>query len=221
MAVQEIFNSYIRPVQIGEQVGKVLQVMENLHCPALPCIAENNLYVGLVHENSLLDSYTDVITLDFPFEKNDTFIYQNQHWLEAMPLFNENKPIVAVLNKEGMYQGCFTTQDVVFQIGRSYAFQEVGSILILSVNQFDYSLSEIARLVESNNAKILYLTTYTLPNEPLRLYIILKINQNDLTRIAATFERFSYDVVAKFHQQPVFADVDQERLGLLWKYLNL
>ncbi|MCS6795229.1 MAG: cbs domain containing protein [Raineya sp.] len=221
IAVQNIFNPYIRPIREGENTEKALQIMENLHCYTLPCVDENNYYKGLISENTLLDIYQDTIHFEnLPLLFSNTFIYENQHWLEAVSLFNEQTTLVAVLDKEGKYQGCITSQDILKQIGQSYAFQELGSILILSVNQWDYSLTEIARLVESNNAKILYLTTQTLPQEPLRLYVLLKINKTELTRIIATFERFGYEIVAKFQQEPVFADTDQERLEMLWKYLS-
>lgn len=221
MAVQDVLNPYIRPIREGENTEKALQMMENLHCSFLPCIDENGFYKGLLSESTLLDIFEENINLEnLPLQFSNTFVYDSQHWLETIPYFNEQSNLVVVTDREGKYQGAITSQDVLKQIGQSYAFQEIGSILIVAVNQLDYSLTEIARLVECNNAKILYLTTQTIPNEPLRLYVLMKINQTDLTRIVATFERFEYEIVAKFHQEPIFADTDQERLGLLWKYLS-
>jgi hypothetical protein len=52
------------------------------------------------------------------------------------------------------------------------------------------------------------------------LLVTLKINQIDISRIIATFERFNYEIAAKYHQALAFDDVEQERLGLLFKYLS-
>ncbi|MFN3316895.1 MAG: cbs domain containing protein, partial [Raineya sp.] len=121
---------------------------------------------------------------------------------------------------QGKYLGAIQAQDVLKKLASLYSFQEDGAILVLAVNQFDYSLSEISRLVETNNAKILHLFSDILPHEPYRIILTLKINQVDITRIVATFERFGYEILAKFHQALVFDDLEQDRLGLLMKYLS-
>ncbi|HEX8529873.1 MAG TPA: cbs domain containing protein, partial [Cytophagales bacterium] len=53
-----------------------------------------------------------------------------------------------------------------------------------------------------------------------RIKLTIKINRNDLSRIIATFERFSYNIVAKFHHTQGNED-DKERIDLLLRYLNM
>jgi acetolactate synthase small subunit len=105
-------------------------------------------------------------------------------------------------------------------LGDSFAFQNEGGVIVLSSMIRDYSLSEISRLVESNQAKILAVITETDPIEHQKLIIHLKINEKDLSRIVATLERFDYQVLEVHHKTEAIT-LDQERLDLLLKYLGI
>jgi DNA-binding MarR family transcriptional regulator len=100
------------------------------------------------------------------------------------------------------------------------AFQSEGGILVIAVSVNDYSLSEISRLVESNQAKILSVIVESDPYSPQRLFVHLKINEKDLSRIVATLERFEYQVI-EVHQTTNTISLDKERLDMLMKYLGI
>jgi len=221
MTMQDFVNPHISPLKVGDSLEKALRWMEELHCQALPVVTEEGIYKGMIYENTLLELWDDEIQWDLiALEHTDTYIYESQHWQDAIELFREDRGIVALLSDEEVFLGAFSPKDLLRRLANTYSFQEEGSVLVLAVNQTDYSLSEISRLVETNNAKILHLFTDTIPQEPFRLLVTLKINQVDISRIVATFERFGYDIAAKYHQSLVFDDIEQERLGLLFKYLS-
>ena len=83
----------------------------------------------------------------------------------------------------------------------------------------DYSLSEIARIVESNDAVILNVVVKQVVAEN-KLQIILKINKTDLKNIQATFERFEYTVLDIVHESEFDAQM-QDRIDNLIKYLEV
>jgi predicted transcriptional regulator len=128
--------------------------------------------------------------------------------------------VVPVLDEQQEYFGVITVNDTIAAFGQMSALQGQGGILVLSMNERDYSLSEISRHVEENKAKIL--SAYVSPDEldPYKIKLTLKLNITDLNRIIATLERFDYRIVAQFHDA---ADVkeDQDRLDLLLRYLNI
>jgi hypothetical protein len=115
--------------------------------------------------------------------------------------------------------GVITISDTLTAFARS-SMQEPGGILVLLMDERDYSLSEVSRLVESNDAKILSSYVCTDKTDATRIKLTIKINRNDLSRIIATFERFSYNIVAKFHHTQGNED-DKERIDLLLRYLNM
>jgi len=94
------------------------------------------------------------------------------------------------------------------------------SILILEVSLKDYTLTEIARIVENNNARVLALTVLPI-SDGTNLLVSLKLDANDLTAIRRSFERFDYHVIYYFSCEEEVTDTQQERLAELLYYLEM
>jgi hypothetical protein len=84
----------------------------------------------------------------------------------------------------------------------------------------DYSLAEICRYIEENNAKVLSSMLAEDPMDKGKIKLTLKINQDDLSRIVATLERFGYRVIARYRETKR-EDEGKERIDLLMRYLNI
>lgn len=94
------------------------------------------------------------------------------------------------------------------------------SLLILDVPIKDYTLTEIAKLVEDNNARITRLEA--LPTKDgLSLLVSLKIDVSDLSAILRSFERFNYNVVYYFMKEGEISDTHDDRLKELLHYLDM
>ena len=86
------------------------------------------------------------------------------------------------------------------------SLKEPGGILIIEMNQVDYSLAQIAQIVESNNAKIL--SSYITSNvDSTQTEVTLKINSSNLTSIIRTFERYDYKVKSLFQDKDAEEDM--------------
>jgi hypothetical protein len=95
-----------------------------------------------------------------------------------------------------------------------------GGIIVLEMVERDYSLSQIAQIVESNNVKVLsmYITS---PSDSIRLEVTLKVNATDLLSVIRTFERYNYDVKTWVSTNDSIDQFYSERFDLLMKYLNM
>ena len=87
------------------------------------------------------------------------------------------------------------------------------------VNDFDYQLSQIAQIIESNDAKILSLYSENLESNN-QLKLTIKISDGKLGAVLQTFSRYDYTV------QDVFSDDEinnqsKQRYDHLMKYLNV
>ena len=72
--------------------------------------------------------------------------------------------------------------------------------MFLEVNQHDFHMSQIAQIVESNDAKIL--ASYITSNQnSTNLEVTLRINRKDLTAILQTFQRFDYTISANISRK--------------------
>ena len=94
------------------------------------------------------------------------------------------------------------------------------SLLILEIPVKDYTLTEVARIVESNNAHVLSLSVMPISGGA-DLLISLKLDVQDLSLVLRSFERFNYRVVYYFMREGVVTDTQKERLDELMYYLEM
>ena len=95
-----------------------------------------------------------------------------------------------------------------------------GGVIVLELNVNDYSMQQIARIVEENNAKILssYVTSLA---DTFKMEVTLKINQTDLTSIIQSFQRFGYIIKASFHGKNRQEEILQKNYDQFMLYLNV
>jgi predicted transcriptional regulator len=221
MIAEELINQMIPPLKTSDSVEKAVRWMEEFRVNQMPVVKKRQ-YMGMVTEGDIVENKDQATTLaqvDFGFA--DVFVHHYQHFYTVMEVAIRNKiQVVPVLDEHQDFLGVITVNDTIAAFGQMSALQGQGGILVLSMHERDYSLSEISRHVEENNAKIL--SAYVSPDEMdgYHIKVTLKVNTMDLNRIIATFERFNYRIVAQFHDAGELKD-DQDRLDLLMKYINI
>ena len=94
------------------------------------------------------------------------------------------------------------------------------SLIILEVALRDYTLTEIARIVESNNAHVMALSVMPLSGGST-LMVSLKLDVDDPTPVLRSFERFNYRVVYHHMQEGEITDQQKGRLDELMYYLEM
>ena len=126
---------------------------------------------------------------------------------------------ILLLDKEEKYLGCTSVHQLLSLVSSTGSIKERGAILVLEINQVDYSLAQIAQIVESNDAKIL--SSFIMSSsDSSNIEVTLKINKIELDRIIRTFERYDYIIKATF-QKGNYEDDLQFRFDALMNYLNL
>ena len=221
MIAEELINQMIPPLKTADSVEKAVRWMEEFRVNQLP-VVKNRQYMGMVSEEAIIDNMDRSTPLaQVPLGFEEVFVQHYQHFYTVMEVAIRNKiQVVPVLDEHQEFLGVITVNDTIAAFGQMSALQGQGGILVLNMNERDYSLSEISRHVEENNAKIL--SAYVSPDEldGYKIKVTLKINTMDLNRIIATFERFNYRIIAQFHDAAELKD-DQDRLDLLMKYINI
>jgi hypothetical protein len=123
-----------------------------------------------------------------------------------------------ILDENEVYLGCTSVYHLMSLIANTGSIKEVGGILVLEVNTVDYSMAQIAQIVESNNARILSSYIMSSPDST-KLEVTLKINQVELGSIIRTFERYDYVIKASFQRSEADDDI-QTRYESLMKFLK-
>lgn len=221
MIAEELINHMIPPLKPKDSAKKARLWMEELRCNQLP-VVEDEKFLGLVSEDLILEANDAEKSIsDFDLIGKRCVVYGSSHFYDVIKIASDNSvQMVGVLNNEEKYIGVITVQDTITSFAQSAAIQIPGGILVLSMNQIDYSLAEISRLIEENNAKILSSSIKEDELDPSKLKLTLKVNRLDLTPIVATLERFGYKIIARFQETKVL-DEEKGKIDMLLKYLDI
>lgn len=221
LVARDFVNAMIPPLKPTDTVQKALDWMSELKVHQL-AVVEDSEYLGMVQEDRLYDSEDfDALISSFPLQYSTICVLDHQHFYEVINEANKNNlQVIAVVDEFKKYVGVISVNDTANALARSYATQEQGGILVLYMRDHDYSLTEIARLVEADGVKILssYIEPDTYDRSMIKL--TLKLNRTDLSRVIATLERFDYQIIASFHESEKL-NTHQERLDMLLHYLQM
>ncbi|HXB13239.1 MAG TPA: CBS domain-containing protein, partial [Bacteroidia bacterium] len=139
---------------------------------------------------------------------------------DVLKLFSVLKiTVIPVIDAKEHYIGVITHTQLLNYFSELTAAQEPGSLIVLDLNQRDYSLSQIAQIAESNGAKVLSLFLTPHP-ESTQVDVTLKINLQNAAPVLQTFERFGYIIKASFSQSTENQNL-KERYDALMHYLNI
>ena len=125
-----------------------------------------------------------------------------------------------MLDENNHFKGVITTTDLIKDIAGFSSMDQPGGIIVLEMIERDYSLSQIAQIVESNNVKVLSMYISS-PSDSTRLEVTLKVNTTDLLALIRTFERYNYEVKTWVTTNDSIDRFYSERFDLLMKYLNI
>ncbi len=220
MIASDLISPAVPPLKPEDSVEKAMNWMKEFHLEHLPVVEEGR-YRGLISEMDLLDlEDVNVLIKDLNIPLNRPFAVQQEHIFDVLQKIDEHRlSLLPVLGEEESYLGVISRESIINFYANISAVKNPGGIVTLEMSANDYSLAEIARIVESNNAAILNATVNTIANSS-RIEVILKINQADINAVIATFERFEY-TVKQAYQEDEHNDILKDRFDSLMNYLDI
>src|SRR3990172_7620858 len=152
----------LKPTDTGK---KVLDWMEDLRISHLPVVNKRE-FMGLVSYADMLDLNDSKKTLNhLRVSMIRAYVRENYHIFDVLKVIStHNVSAVAVLDDQNNYMGVITADSLIQKIAGMPFVHEPGGIIILEINVRDYSLSQIAQIVEGNDAKILNLYVNSHPD---------------------------------------------------------
>jgi CBS domain-containing protein len=220
MSVKDLISTSILPLRKTDTVESVLAWMAEFRVGHLP-ITDGDEYLGLISEAEILDIDNPTTRMSmFCNTPHKPFILDGEHYYNAMQIiFEQNLSVLPVLDEKHKFLGVLTRENILNEMAASLSIQNPGGIIVLELNPNDYSLSEISRIVESNDAKILSL--FIKPSPVLsKMEITLKVNRVNIEAIIQSFERFNYEITAYFGENKKDDDLLVERYESLLTYLK-
>ncbi|MFD2785935.1 CBS domain-containing protein [Hymenobacter rubripertinctus] len=219
---EDLLNQLVPPLKVTDSMEKAARWLEEFHVGQLP-VLENRLYRGLITESDLIDQEgTDGLLGSLQLGFADVHVQHDQHFYNIIELAVQNKiQLVPVLDDQHEYLGVVTVSDTLAAFGRVPVASGQQGILVLAMEERDYSLTQISRYVEENNAKIMSAHVAQDEHDPYRIRLTLKLNTPNIARIIATLERFGYSITAQFSGAGEPSEDEQQRYDALLRYLNV
>lgn len=221
MLAKDLVSDVIPALRTSDTGARALSWMEIFRISHLPIV--NNLeFLGLISDTDIYD----LGMMDEPIGNHklslfSPFVYADQHIYEVIEIASRLKlTVIPVLDEKKNYTGLIGQNDLLTQFGSLTAVNEPGGIIVIEMNHHDYSLSQIAQIIESNNLRILSLYT-THSEDSTILEVTIKINSSDLASVMKTFDRYNYNVKASFLEDENLSNFYMNRYEQFMRYLNI
>jgi CBS domain-containing protein len=221
MLAERFINSSIPNIHLYDSVETTRMWMSLLNVHHLP-IVDHGKFVGIINFLSLdnFDTGTVATVMTTMPPTNDLWIFDSQHIFDALKFAHEHQlTIVPVLSSDYQYLGSITQQDLIRAMAEVMNVEETGDIVVLEMNPQQYSLREIASIVESNYTRLLNVYTSTL-TEDGTIYVNLKISNNQISRVIADLERHGYRIAYVFSDPTLVSD-SKDHYDALMSFLSI
>jgi CBS domain-containing protein len=221
MVAKDLISEEIPSLKTSDLGQTALNWMEIFRISHLP-IVNNQDFLGLISDTDIYDMNqpeepigNHVLTLLKPY------VTTEQHIFDVIGLASRLKlSVIPVLDENNHYKGVITSSGLIRYIAGLSSMDQPGGIIVLELIERDYSLSQIAQIIEGNDVKVLCMYINS-PAESTKLEVTLKVNTGDLASVIRTFERYNYEVKTWVTNTDSMDRFYSERFDLLMKYLNI
>lgn len=211
-------NNEIKPIKHNAPIAEVQDIFMDFPYSHFP-VTEEGIYIGCVSKETVEFLNSDATVNDSRFHFERFFVRSTMIWLDVLEVFAKNEAnLLPVLDDKNNYLGYYELEDVIRFLHETPFLKEEGGIIIVEKDVDKFSMSQVAQIVESNNAKILGLFISNIANG--KVEITVKISQSGLNDIIQTFRRYEYEIISE-HQEDSYLNSLKERSDYLDKYLNI
>ena len=219
MTSAELITNHIPSLQTTDNVRLALDLMQDHHVTELP-VLDQQKYIGLVHEEELENADDNALVETYLKAGLSSQVNPADFFLVSLKIMHQQQlSLLPVVKEDGELMGVITQEELLRAASHYNAASVPGGIIILQMSPSSFYISEIGRIVESNNAKIIHLNTWTDVSTG-ELMVAIKVNKNDIQDILASFERYQYNVIQYFGE-----NLSEEELKVnydhLMNYLNI
>lgn len=214
-------NHIIKDIAIFSVDNSIGEIVKFFHDSTYSHIAiiEKGQFLGIIGEEDIHDFEMDKKVADYRYNLEAFFVRKDTNWLDVLETFARNEAnIIPVLDDSNGILGYYDLTDICGFFINSPFFTEPGGIIVLAKGIKDYSFSEIAQIVESNNTRVIGAFITDIRNDVIQ--ITLKIGTTDLNEVLQTFRRYNYNILFGNNDDQFLEDLKQ-RSDYLEKYLNV
>lgn len=216
--ISEYITNDYKAIDSQEKIADVQDFFADVSFSHFPILNEG-VFIGSISADDVDTFDLDKTINDYRYTLEAFFARENMIWLDVLEVFAKNHTnIVPVLSEENHYKGYYELEDIVKFFHETPFLKEPGGIIVIQKNIIDYSMSQVAQIVESNNGKLLGMFVSEANGETIQ--ITVKTTLGAMNDIIQTFRRYNYEIISEHHEDNYLNSL-KERSEYLDKYLNI
>lgn len=216
--ITDFINHDINPLKVSDNIGNAQDIFLEYSFTHFP-VTEEGVYIGCVtaEDVELLDPVKKINDFRYHFER--FFVRTTMNWLDVLEVLAKNEAnLTPILDENNNYVGYYEISDIIKFFHDTPFIKENGGILVVEKGIREYSMGEIAQIIESNNAKILgfFISDSTAD----KIQVTIKLSLGGMNEIIQTFRRYNYEIISE-HQEDAYLNNLRDRSDYLDHYLNI
>jgi CBS-domain-containing membrane protein len=219
---KDLLNINFEPLRPSSTIQSALAKMDAWYVKEVPVIEPSTRkLIGVV----TLDQLSEIVDEGGPLSntplKSPVFVYENQHLFEvARKMLQFECRLIPVTDGNETFLGIVEKKEVLEALSKMLNITTKGSVITVEMEQADFMLSELVRLIEMEEAKILGLTV----EEPTQEYpgyrVSIKISHIDTSAVVSTLRRHGYLTISENRDDLIQLDLSS-RADELVRYLDV
>lgn len=216
--ITNYITNHCKAIDSQESISLVQDFFDELNFSHFP-VVEEEMYIGSIASDDIETFEANKKVSDYRYSLEGFFARSTMIWLDVLEVFAKNNTnLVPVLDEKNKYVGYYEIGDIMKFFHETPFLQEPGGIIIVKKRTSQYSMGQIAQIVESNNGKLLGLFISETDSE--NTLVTIKISLGTMNEIIQTFRRYDYEIVSE-HFEDNYINTLKERSDYLDKYLNI
>jgi len=215
MVAEEFLSDHIIPLKRSDLCEAAISFMHEAKVVEMPVVEQGKL-LGYLNIDEALKKQGK--TVGQTMNSKLFFVPTDTHLFDvARLMYDLQVATVAVCDQNQAYKGAIALNDLLKAFSQHTANSLPGTIVTLEMLPRDYSLTELSRLTESNDFKII--GVFVRNSENNKLEVNLKFNSTEIKSVLHAFERYNYQIKAVHQLTEQDGDLNN-RLNWLIKYIN-
>ncbi len=201
-----------------DKIKVALQTCNQYGISHIP-VVEKDIYRGMIRcdDISNTENQNDII-------KNHTYLLEKvylsdrMNWTEILGVMMRNEAnVLGVLDLSGKYIGVRLLDDILNLLTEKTFINEKGYLLVIGKPTTDFSISQVAQIIESDGGKILGIL---LNQNDKTSQLEVKIQTDDINEIIQTFRRYDYQIISQMEEDLHLQEL-KEHSDFLRRYLEM
>lgn len=221
MIAKHLISDVVPALRKTDKGQKALNLMDVFRISHLPLV-DDDQYLGIISDKMIYDlDLADAVIGEQDIKLSTPHVHLSQHIFEVASIMYKLKlSVVPVVDNKHVYYGVITLYELARRFSNLYSVHEPGGVILLEMNALNYSMSQLAQIVESNNVKILSSFINRVPGTN-NLLVTIKLNSIELSAVQQTLARYDYDVKAVYMDNSALDDLYDDRFEQFMKYMNI